>query len=113
MEKSLICKACQNPISETYYFCPYCGKKLKSPPLSTSIGRQIGVYLLAVLVPPFGLIPGIRYLNQPDDRSKIVGLVTILLTGFTFMACVYYGMVFWQYFNTALNSQGLEVGLGI
>lgn len=113
MDVNLVCKSCQNPIAETFYFCPYCGKKLKSAPLSTSVGKQIGVYLLAVLVPPFGIIPGIKYLNQPDDKSKVVGLVTILLTGFTFLAGVYFGMVLWQDLQRALGSQGLEVGLGI
>ena len=107
-----MCKKCQNPISSTYYFCPYCGRKLREPPLGTSLWKQISVYLFAVLVPPFGIIPGIRYLNQPDDRSKLIGLVVLLLTGFSLMASIYYGMIFWQGFQKTLSSQGLQVGLG-
>lgn len=113
MEERRVCRSCQNPISETYFFCPYCGKKLKEPPLSTSIAKQIGIYLFAILCPPFGLIPGIKYLNQPDNRSKIIGLVTVLLTGFTLMMAIYYGLVMYQDFQNALSSQGLDVGLGI
>ncbi len=112
MEKNSVCKSCQNPVSETFYYCPYCGKKLRTPPLSTSFWKQIGIYLFAVLFPPLGLIPGIRYLSQPDDKSKVIGLVVILLTGFALMAGIYYGIVFLQDFQKTLASQGLDVGLG-
>lgn len=108
-----MCKSCHNPLSSTYFFCPYCGRKVKEPPPSTSFGKQLGLYLFAVLVPPFGLIPGIKYMNQPDDKSKVIGLITILLTAFSLMAAIYYGVIFWQYFVNLLNSQGYTIGLGI
>ena len=60
--------------------CPNCGKKIKEPPVLTSIGKQISIYLISFLLPPFGLAPGIRYLMQPDQKAKIIGIVAILLT---------------------------------
>ncbi len=85
----LVCKSCQNPISETYFFCPYCGKKLRQPPQSTSIGKQIGVYLFAIFFPFLTIVPGVRYINQPDNKSKAVGVVTLFLTGISILVNVY------------------------
>lgn len=74
------CKYCGFAVSDNFYFCPNCGKKLIEPPLSTSIGKQIGIYALSFFLPPLGLVPGFRYLRQKDSKSKIVGLIAILLT---------------------------------
>lgn len=74
------CKYCGFAIAENFYFCPNCGKKLKQPPLSTSISKQIYIYAISILLPPLGLWPGIRYLFQKDSRSKIIGIIAIILT---------------------------------
>lgn len=104
MEMDLVCKSCQNPISPTYFFCPYCGKKLRQPPLSTSIGKQIGVYFLAIFFPFFSIVPGIRYMNQPDSKSKAVGVVALLVTGISLLLNVYFLFVSIDYFKQLLNS---------
>ena len=77
---SLTCKHCDFPIAENFYFCPNCGKKLKQPPLSTGILRQIYIYGISALLPPLGLWPGIKYLMQPTGKAKIIGLIAIILT---------------------------------
>lgn len=74
------CKFCGFPISDNFYFCPNCGKKLSEPPLSTGIGKQIGIYALSFFVPPFGLLPAFRYLRQKDSKSKTIGLIAVFLT---------------------------------
>lgn len=79
MEKSQ-CKYCSFIVFSNYYFCPNCGKKLHEPPLSTSIGKQIGIYTLSIFLPPLGLLPGIKYLFQKDNKAKIIGIITIILT---------------------------------
>lgn len=76
----LPCPSCSFPTLEVYYFCPNCGKSLKKKPPSTSIGKQISFYLLCALFPPFGLFPAVRYLMQADSKSKIIGIVGIILT---------------------------------
>jgi len=65
---------------ENFYFCPNCGKKIKEPPLSTSIGKQIYIYALSILLPPLGLWPGIKYLLQGSTKARIIGIVAIVLT---------------------------------
>ncbi len=74
------CKYCGFSVSETNYFCPNCGKKLKEPPQSTSIAKQIWVYAISILLPPLGLWPGIKYLRGNSILEKRIGLIAITLT---------------------------------
>ena len=99
-----MCKYCQNPVSQTYFFCPYCGKVLKRLPLSTSIWKQSSMYFLAVFFPLFAILPGIRYLGQEDNNAKAVGIVILLLTGVSLLANVY--LIFWMvdYFKQVMMS---------
>lgn len=74
------CPQCGALVVETYYFCSVCGFKLRQPPFTISIGKQIGIYLLSALLPPLGLMPGIRYLMNSDSKAKQVGIIAIGLT---------------------------------
>ena len=83
----LQCPKCKFPILENYFFCPNCGKKLKNGPLPINIEKQIGLYLISFLVPPFGLLPGVRYLLQ-KDRHPPEPFLPREFSGFgTFSAC--------------------------
>lgn len=77
---NLTCKHCDFPITENFYFCPNCGKKVKDQPLSTSFGKQIYIYALSFFLPPFGLWPGIKYLLQRNTKARIIGIIAIALT---------------------------------
>jgi hypothetical protein len=99
------CPRCRIPVSQNYFFCPNCGKQLKSKPLSIGFGSQIGVYLVSFFLPPFGVLPGIRYLRQSDDKSKMVGLVAIGLSVVSIGLSVYYGVLFYHMLVGSLNSQ--------
>lgn len=76
----IICPHCQKMAHDTDYFCPFCGKKLKDPPLSTSFGKQIGLYLFALLLPPFGIIPAVKYLRADSQKARNIGIVILVLT---------------------------------
>ncbi len=76
----IICPHCQKQAHDTDYFCPFCGKKLKEQPLSTSIKKQIGMYLFAVFFPPFGVIPAIRYVRADTQKARNIGYITLILT---------------------------------
>ena len=80
MDEIMSCPVCHQPVKTTDYFCSNCGKKLKSKPPSTSIPSQIILYIKTLLLPPFGLFWGYRYLRQPDTKSKLIGLFTIIIT---------------------------------
>src|SRR5438552_17873142 len=84
------CPSCKTLTYAVYFFCPTCGKQLRAKPLSTSIGKQIGIYLLSFFVPPFGLWPAFKYLTQKEMKAKIVGLVAIILTILSLVITTYY-----------------------
>jgi len=80
MDFQSTCPFCKANVSPTDFFCPSCGKKLKEKPLSTSIGKQIYIFALSLLLPPLGLWPAIKYLRQHDEKSKTVGCAAVVLT---------------------------------
>ena len=75
-----ICKNCRNIVLPNFKFCPNCGNPLNEQADSVSVGRQIYVYLMSALLPPTGLFWGIKYLTKKNQKTKIVGLVAILIT---------------------------------
>lgn len=74
------CKYCKAQISDTFYFCPNCGKKLKEPPFKFSWGKTIAIILESALLPPLGLFPGIKHLRMKETGAKILGLLAIVIT---------------------------------
>jgi hypothetical protein len=78
----LRCKYCHEAVTPEDYFCPHCGKKLKDKPPATTVQGQIKVYLITVLLWPFGLIYVWRYLRQPEAKAKKIGW-TVLVVWYT------------------------------
>lgn len=74
------CKYCKSPTQESFYFCPNCGKKIKEPPFKFSLAKSITIIVAAILIPPFGIIPGVKYFLKDDRRAQFVGLITIAVT---------------------------------
>lgn len=77
---ALTCPTCHTKLQPNFYFCPNCGRKVKGAPPSVSVISQIGVYALSFFLPPLGLVPGVKYLLQPDRKVKTVGIICIALT---------------------------------
>lgn len=107
------CPKCQSPIAEANYFCPNCGHKIKEPPVSVTITKQIGIYLLSILLPPLGLWPGIKYLRQSDQKAQIIGAVAIILTIFSIIISVWLYLLTINSISATLNSQLQGSGLGL
>ena len=80
MDEVLTCPSCHISVRPTDYFCFNCGKNLHPAPPSTAIEEQIKLYLGSIFLPPMGIIWGLRYLKQPDQKSKIAGWIMIILT---------------------------------
>lgn len=74
------CPFCQFEVKAQDVFCPHCGKKIRETPLSSSIGKQIMIYLLSFLLPPLGLWPAFKYLRQKDTKLKFIGIIAVALT---------------------------------
>lgn len=102
--EQFICPHCGAPIVPEDYFCPQCGKKLKDKPPSTSVLAQIGVYLLSIFLPPFGLWPAVKYLRQSDEKSKRIGIAAVLLTALSLVVTVYLTIGIAGSINNTINS---------
>jgi uncharacterized OB-fold protein len=74
------CPFCQFQVTEKDSFCPNCGRKIREKALSSTIWKQISIYLLSFLLPPLGLWPGFKYLKQKEQKLKNIGIVAIILT---------------------------------
>lgn len=74
------CKYCKSAVQESFYFCPNCWKKIKEPPFKFSLGKSIAIIVAAILISPFGIIPGVKYFLKDDKRAQFVGLITIAVT---------------------------------
>jgi hypothetical protein len=99
------CPTCQTPIQKEFNFCPHCGKKFHEPPQATGFGRQLVVYLVSFFLPPLGLWPGIKYLKQPDKKSRIIGWITIILTALSIVISVWLTMAMLEQYSKILDSQ--------
>jgi len=98
------CPSCGTQIATTAYFCSNCGKKIKEPPPSTKIGKQISLYLVSFFFPPFGLIPSLRYLAYDDSKAKLVGLIGLALTLLSIFLAIKVTIDIVNQLNVALNS---------
>ncbi len=90
MEADFTCQVCHQPLQPAFYFCPNCGKKIKETPPSMTLLTQLGIYALSLLAPPLGLWPAIKYLKQPDAKSKKVGVIAIVMTLFSLVVTFYF-----------------------
>lgn len=76
---------------------------LKEKPLSTTFPRRLLIYLVSFFLPPFGVWPAIKYLRQPDEKSKRTGWVALFLTIISIV------ITSWLMINF-VNSFGKELG---
>lgn len=99
------CPACHQPVQPNAYFCPNCGHNLKPTPPPTSLTSQLELYFKSALLPPMGIIWGMRYLKQPDFTSKIVGLIAIGITVAVLLVVVIGTIKLFNTINDQVNTQ--------
>ena len=111
LQPDLTCESCHVVSPATFFFCPNCGHNLRPKPLSTTILKQTGLYLLAFLLPPLGLWPGIRYLKGKTDAEKIVGAVLVILTVVSIILTLWFFLGAINSFKAALGTQQIPPSL--
>jgi len=78
------CSVCSAPLSADAIFCAHCGKQMHEVPLSTSIGRQILVNAVSILLPPLGYWYTWKYFQEfkrsGNNAAKIISIVSGMLT---------------------------------
>ncbi len=78
--------------------------QLTNKTLSTAVGKQIFIYALSFLLPPLGLWPGIKYLKQKDEKSRMIGFIVIVLTIISTAITIWFTLGFINTFNQSINS---------
>ena len=96
-----VCSYCHQPVLPTYYFCPNCGNKLVSAPLSTSVATQAWIYAFSAILPMILYImiskwPGITYFKSKDEKTKQIGSVAIIILALSTIITVWLGYVWTQ-----------------
>ena len=111
-----ICPTCHQPVLPTYYFCPNCGFKLKSAPLSTTVGMQIQIYLFSIILPFICFIfakkwPGIKYCKSNDPKAKQIGYVAWALLIISTTALIWLSIVWTRNaVQSSINSLNVDLG---
>lgn len=107
---SISCPRCHTQVKNTDYFCFNCGQNLKPKPPSTSTVQQLIIYLESFFLPPYGIILGMRYLKQNDNKSKAVGIIAIIITIISLYTVVRLTLDLIKTVNTGINTQlqGIE-----
>src|SRR3990167_3219940 len=104
MEVNNSCPVCKQTIEVSWNFCPNCGNTLRVKPLSTSITRQIGIYALSFFLPPFGLTYAFKYVKQNDTKTRIIGIISIIITVLSIALLLLTFKMFMDYYSKILNS---------
>lgn len=114
--QSNICQICHQPILPQYYFCPNCGAKINSAPLSTTTGTQIWIYIFSIILPMICFIfvtkwPGIKYFKSPDPKAKKIGQIAwalLILSTVVTIYLVYVGTQ--QLIQSSIDSINMDFG---
>lgn len=56
--------------------------------METSAVKQALIYFISFFLAPFGLGYAFKYLKQPDEKSKIIGIVSLVLTALAIVVAV-------------------------
>lgn len=99
------CPQCHAQVKATDFFCYNCGKNLKPKPLSTSIETLLMYYLGAVILPPMGIVWGIKYMKEPNQTSRIHGAILIIITIVELIILTVWTLNFVNTINKQVGSQ--------
>ena len=96
-----VCSFCHQPILSQWYFCPNCGNKLNSAPLSTSPATQAGIYAFSVILPMICFImvtkwPGLKYLRSKDQKAKLIGQIACVILALSTVITIWAAIVLTQ-----------------
>lgn len=84
------CIYCGKLIPKDAPLCPFCGKNLSEKFGKISNSKAFSVLLFSFIFPPFGLIPGVKYILSDDERSTAVGIMAIILTFLSLTLFIYF-----------------------
>ena len=112
-----LCPVCHQPILPQYYFCPNCGAKINSAPLSTTTGTQFWIYAFSIILPMICFIfvtkwPGMKYYKSKDQKTHQVGQVAWTLLIISTIVTIWLAFVLTQaMIQSSVNSINTDFGM--
>ncbi len=97
------CPFCGSALPPDSYFCPHCGKEIKIKELSTSVVKQILIYLVSFFLPPLGLMWSFKYLKQGTRKARNIGWTSIILTAAGIVVAIWATMGILNGLNASLS----------
>jgi amino acid transporter len=73
--------------------------------LSTTITRQIVIYLVSFFLPPFGLGWAFKYIRSDDEKAKKIGWIAVILTIVSLLLTFWVSKAFMDKITQSINSQ--------
>lgn len=102
---STYCKFCSATVSVGDYFCRDCGKKLKEKPVSLGPLPLLWLFVLSAFLPPFGIGLSIKYIRDQNEKARVVGWVSLLITAIVIILSVQFTLSAMQTINQQINSE--------
>lgn len=115
--ESNICSFCHQPILPQYYFCPNCGAKINSAPLSTTVGTQAWIYAFSIILPMILFIfvtrwPGVKYFKSSDRKAKLIGQIAWALLIVSTIITIWLVYIWTQQMiQSSINSINVDFGM--
>lgn len=110
------CAVCHQPILPQYYFCPNCGTKINSAPLSTSAGTQAWIYAFSIILPMICFLfvtrwPGIKYYKSDDLETHRIGQIAWALLILSTIVTIWLVYIWTQQMiQSSINSINTDFG---
>lgn len=95
MNELLTCPSCNQSIFPTDRFCPHCGYNLSSSQ-GIGIGKQLYIYAVSLLLPPFGLIWTFKYFHSSEAIVRRVGIIAGVITIISCILTLWWFAGFWN-----------------
>lgn len=98
-----ICPKCGIILPPNTNFCPNCGFQTTEAPQVISIGRQVWIYFVSLLLPPLGFIWVFKYFRSQEPQKKRVAYIATILTIISIIISVWYTVGFFQSYQQQIQ----------
>ena len=78
---------------------------MEEKPASTSLLALTGLFLVSVLLPPFGLGMTIRYLRSTNQTARVMGITSLVLTAIVLVVAVWSAIEISKNITQMMNQQ--------
>ncbi len=104
MGNLFVCHACGSVLAPDDIFCSHCGATVASVVETVGLWKQIWIYFVSIVFPPFGFIWTWKYLRSDNFELKRVGIIATVLTVVAIIVTIWVTLGFFQGMQSQLNA---------